>query len=117
MLVDSINAVKRDNFALDFKNIRTTGISKGRVYNISGFNRNPEGDIIEMRCLVPKLIIQGDYNVDGRALILPIKGNGQATLVFENFDIAMKYLTKKVDFKGKTYMQIEKASGNFKITG
>ncbi|CAO1423119.1 unnamed protein product [Diamesa tonsa] len=116
MFVESINAVKRDNFALDFKNIKTSGISKGRVYNISGFNRNPQGDIIEMRCLVPKLVIQGDYNVDGRALILPIKGNGKATLVFDNFDIAMKYLTKKVDYNGKTYMQIDKASGNFKIS-
>lgn len=86
MLIDSINAVKRDNFALDFKNIKTTGVSKGRVYNVSGFNRNPEGGIIEMRCLIPKLIIQGDYKVDGRALILPIKGNGKATLEFGKID-------------------------------
>ncbi|CAO1420219.1 unnamed protein product [Diamesa serratosioi] len=117
MLIESINAIKRDNFALDFKNIKATGLSKGRVYNVSGFNRDFEGDIIEMRCFVPKLVIQGDYKIDGRALILPIKGSGQATLWFENFDIAMRYLTKKVEFKGKTYMQIVKASGNFKVTG
>lgn len=35
----------------------------------------------------------------------------------ENFDIAMKYVTKKVEHNGKTYMQIVKASGNFKVTG
>lgn len=35
-----------------------------------------------MRCLVPKLIIQGDYKIDGRALILPIQGSGKATLLF-----------------------------------
>lgn len=87
MLIDQINAVQRDNFALDFKNIRTTGLSQGRIYNVSGFNRNPEKDIIEMRCFVPKVIIQGDYKVDGRAIILPIKGNGRATLVFGKIDL------------------------------
>lgn len=52
-------------------------------------------------------------------LILCNKLNGDLLNVnfLENFDIAMKYLTKKVEYKGKTYMQIEKASGNFKITG
>ncbi|KAK7869870.1 hypothetical protein R5R35_006675 [Gryllus longicercus] len=35
-------------------------------------------------CRIPRLEISGDYTVDGRVLLLPIKGNGKAVFTFDN---------------------------------
>lgn len=56
---------------------------------------------------VPKIILKGDYKVNGRVLVLPIQGDGKATLVFDNFDIVVKLKPKIIIKKDKEYIQTD----------
>ncbi|KAJ8939703.1 hypothetical protein NQ318_009803 [Aromia moschata] len=52
------------------------------------------------------LIIEGQYDVDGRILILPIKGKGPATVSCENLNINFSFDYTLVKHKdGKDYMK------------
>lgn len=75
----------------------------------SGFGRDPDKNKHEVHGRVPKLTLYGDYDVNGRVLILPIQGVGKATLVFENVDIVVKFKPKAIEKKGKQYMQTSEA--------
>lgn len=72
-----------------------------------GFDRNPENDQHEVHCRVPKLTIKGNYKVNGRVLVLPIQGDGKATIVLTNVDIDMKIKFKTIVKKGQEYIQID----------
>lgn len=61
----------------------------------------------EVHGRVPKIILKGDYKINGRVLVLPIQGDGKATLVFDNFDIAVKLKPKIIVKKGKEYIQTD----------
>lgn len=64
------------NIKLNFKNIKLSGLSKAKVFKLSGLNRNPQGDKIEIRLKAPKLEIAGPYKANGKVLLLPIQGDG-----------------------------------------
>lgn len=62
------------NIKLNFRNITFSGLSQSQVYKVSGFNRNPQGDKIDIRFKTPKIVIFGPYTSIGRVLVLPIQG-------------------------------------------
>lgn len=73
------------NIKLNFRNINLTGMSTSRVYKLSGFNRNPQSDKIELRFKTPKLQIMGPYRTEGKILLLPISGNGICNMTLGEF--------------------------------
>jgi hypothetical protein len=64
------------NIRINFRDINLSGLSNAKVYKLSGFNRNPQGDKIEIRYKTPKLTIMGPYKSFGKVLLLPIQGDG-----------------------------------------
>lgn len=68
------------NIKLNFRNITFTGLSIAKVYKVSGFNENPQGDKLDIRFKTPKITIAGPYKVLGKVLILPIQGDGTCNL-------------------------------------
>lgn len=97
-------------FSSSFFALRT--ITLFRCGDNSGFGRDPDKNKHEVHGRVPKLTLYGDYDVNGRVLILPIQGIGKATLVFENVDIVVKFKPKFIEKKGKQYLQ---TSDSFKL--
>ncbi|KAK7869871.1 hypothetical protein R5R35_006676 [Gryllus longicercus] len=64
-------------------------------------------------CRIPRLEISGDYTVDGRVLILPIKGNGKAVFTFDD---AVMYYQQKYDLEKKGdryYLKFPDSSATF----
>lgn len=102
---------------LKFRNVELLGISKARVYRLTGFRNDPEGNKLEIDFKTPLGTVVGPYSIKGRMLILPIVGHGNVTLNLINLDIHLKFLTKKVERDGKTYMQIEKSKFKYDVTG
>lgn len=102
---------------LKFRKVELLGLSKAKVYKISGFKKDPENNKLEMRFKTPLGTLVGPYVINGRMLILPIIGNGNVTLNLENLDIHLKFLTKKIMKNGKTFMKIEKSKFNYEVTG
>lgn len=63
--------------------------------------------------MVPKITIIGKYKIDGRVLVLPIQGEGNAHLVFDNANLAVKYKPKVIEKNGKQYIQTERFQLDF----
>lgn len=120
ILIDSLNIKQGGNGAvnldMNIQNAKVSGLSKGSVYQVSGFNRNIDGDIIEIRTKTPVVTIAGKYSVNGKILILPIQGTGDFKCSFDNMETIMKFKTRRVENKGKVYMQVERVAVVFQTT-
>lgn len=68
------------NIALNFRNISFVGLAQAKVYKVGGFNRNPQGDKLDIRFRTPKVSILGPYKILGRVLVLPIQGDGMCNM-------------------------------------
>lgn len=80
-----------------------------KIWTISrGFGKDIFNSKYELYAKLPRLSLTGDYTIDGRVLVLPIKGTGKATLNFDNLDIGIKYKPKLVVKNGKEYIQADK---------
>lgn len=79
----------------------------------SGFGSDPHTSKYEVYATVPKIIINGKYKIDGRVLLLPIKGDGDAHLELDNMSLNVIYKPKVIVKKGKEYIQTEKFKLDF----
>lgn len=55
-----------------------------------------------------KLVIRGKYKADGRILILPIQGEGDAEIIFEKPKFSAKFKPIIRTKNGKTYISVDK---------
>lgn len=69
-----------------------------------------------MYAVIPKISITGKYKIDGRVLVLPIQGEGNARLVFDNANLVVKYKPKVVEKNGKQFIQTERFQLDFDTT-
>lgn len=69
-----------------------------------------------MDATVPKISITGKYKINGRVLVLPIRGEGNADLVFDNAKLVIKYKPKVIEKRGKEYIQTERFQLDFDTT-
>lgn len=102
---------------LKFRNVELLGLSKARVYKVSGFKRDPHSNKVEFHFKTPLASLVGPYSVNGKILFLPIYGDGKVLLNLENLDVHLKYLTKKVMKDGKVFMELEKSKFSYDVTG
>lgn len=79
----------------------------------SGFTSDPTLSKYEVYATVPKISIIGKYKVNGRVLVLPIQGEGNASLQFDDANLVVKYKPKVVEKKGKKYIQTERFQLDF----
>lgn len=54
------------------------------------------------------MYLLGKYKVDGKVLVLPIKGEGQSILIFDNAQLIVRYKPKQIEKNGKQYIQTER---------
>lgn len=120
MKIDKMDIVQGGNVSvqidLKFRNVELLGLSKAKVYKVSGFKKDPEGNKLEFSFKTPLGTLVGPYVINGQLLILPIQGNGTVTLNLENLDINLKFLTSKVVKNGKTHMKIEKSKFSYTVS-
>lgn len=118
--IDKMDIVQGGNASvqvdLKFRKVELLGLSKAKMYKISGFKKDPEGNKLEFGFKSPLGTLVGPYVINGQLLILPIQGNGTVTLNLVNLNINLKFLTSKVVKDGKTYMKIDKSKFNYTIT-
>lgn len=109
-IVQGNNAAVQIDLAL--RQVECLGLSKAKVYKISGFEKDPEGNRLDIRFKTPLATVFGSYvgpnNFNGQLLVLPIHGNGNITLKLPNLDVQMKFLTTKFVIDGQTFMKIDK---------
>lgn len=59
-----------------------TGLSKLKFSSITGLSKNSDKDKVELKFKIPVLSIRGKYKIDGKILVIPVQGNGNASLIF-----------------------------------
>lgn len=77
-----------------FENLIFTGVEKAICLNVSGFE--PESKQAQMKFLIPLAKIKSDYAVNGKVLLLTLKGKGKCEIRLKDVDIE---LTVDVDFE------------------
>lgn len=74
----------------------------------SGFSPDPATSKFELHGDLPKLTIRSKYNADGRILILPIQGDGDADIGFEKVKFSAKFKPAVHPKNGKKYLSVDK---------
>lgn len=74
----------------------------------SGFGADPATSKFEMYGSFPKIVLKGKYVADGRILILPIRGDGDAEIVLHNPKFSVKFKPGTQQRNGRTYLSVDK---------
>ena len=74
----------------------------------SGFERDPRKSKFEMYGSFPKIALRGKYTADGRILILPIKGDGDANIVLEHPNFSVRFKPSVTEKNGEHYLAVDK---------
>lgn len=60
--------------------------------------------------------LEGDYTMNGKVLLLPIRGSGKAKINFYGWDSDWKIKTKAVEKNGKRYLTVDDSLLKFKVS-
>ncbi|XP_064548412.1 protein takeout [Drosophila montana] len=71
---------------LSFSNADLIGLSEAQVQRVSAFTKDLSRPIV-FDMASPRITLRGPYSVEGRVLILPVVGKGNAQIVLENCQV------------------------------
>ncbi|XP_073822894.1 protein takeout-like [Musca autumnalis] len=93
------------NVDLILTNNSLYGWKTAKIQKVKGFNK----DMTKKNQLIFKvdyLTLVGDYSIDGKILILPIKGSGQSNITMIDVTLQMDFVGTPMEKDGETYMTI-----------
>ncbi|KAM7361456.1 protein takeout-like [Cochliomyia hominivorax] len=93
---------------LNFRDVDVLGLSTVNFDRAVGFTSDPNTSKFEMYGSFPKITIRAKYTADGRILILPIRGDGNADIILENSKFSVKFKPSVHPKGGKNYLMVEK---------
>jgi len=93
---------------LNFRDVNVEGLSGVQFDRAVGFQRDPKKSKFEMYGSFPKIVLRGKYSADGRILILPIRGDGDADIALFNPKFSVKFKPGIQKRNGKTYLSVDK---------
>ncbi|XP_065170730.1 protein takeout-like [Atheta coriaria] len=73
----------------------------------------PEEFLGKLDLYFEKIQIIGTYDIDGKILILPIKGHGPANITLYQFLVHYEYIYRPVEINGKPHLQL--TNGDFQF--
>ncbi|XP_060533011.1 protein takeout-like [Cylas formicarius] len=92
------------NLVQHFTNVKLHGLTNAIVKSFKiDFVKNE----IRASSLNPELRLQGDYDVNGRVLLLPIVGHGPCNVTLLNMDIDHTLTLETFEKKGKSYLRVK----------
>ncbi|XP_014280225.1 protein takeout [Halyomorpha halys] len=124
----SIRLPVLDPMVLDKVGIRTTGRTNGGGLQLTCYKCNVHGlgnavlkDIkidlakkhIDLKIFLPQLTVSGKYDVNGKLLLFPITGKGQANLTLIDLDVEAGLDWKLIKRKGSEYAHISRDRVDF----
>ncbi|KAH0809714.1 hypothetical protein GEV33_013075 [Tenebrio molitor] len=95
----------------NYKNCKIFGLTKMKL-NKAGFDF--DNKTFEFAGTVPEYILTGEYTLDGKVLLLPVKGEGDSTATMKNVELNCLMQYEEVKKKGKKYMKFVSGKGTFK---
>ncbi|KAJ3618228.1 hypothetical protein MTP99_006249 [Tenebrio molitor] len=89
-------------FDQKFKQCKLDGFHKMKL---DQFEFDFEGKTLTVAGVVPKIMVECQYEFDGKILLLPIKGKGPSTIVLENMKVSGLFDYEEKMKKGKTFFR------------
>ncbi|XP_013113019.1 protein takeout [Stomoxys calcitrans] len=96
------------NLKFSLRDVDVVGLSTVKFDRAVGFSPDPATSKFELYGSLPKLTIRSKYNADGRILILPIQGDGDADISFENVKFSTKFKPALHPKNGKMFLTVDK---------
>lgn len=91
-----------------FRNCSLYGISKGQISSVKGFVEDFNGKQVEIKGMIPRVELIGAYKINGKILILPIKGQGRSNSTLVNLRFVINFRMQSVMKDDGEYMEIDK---------
>ncbi|KAF7285564.1 hypothetical protein GWI33_010474, partial [Rhynchophorus ferrugineus] len=92
------------NLRMKFNNLEVHGLD---TVTLTDFRVDFDKRTIYVTIHADKLEIRSQYDVDGKVLILPIKGNGKCVVELENGDLEYTFKYRLEDKNGVEYSMVE----------
>ncbi|XP_067013799.2 circadian clock-controlled protein daywake [Anabrus simplex] len=72
---------------------------------------------LEVNFLIPHLYVDSDYKIDGKLLVVPLKGDGKTNITLTDVDLTYKanYLKEKAA-DGEDHIKLQKPDFDFKVS-
>lgn len=100
------------NFQANFRNIVAHG---AKNFNLTGARIDFDEPSLTIDVGFPFIKIFSDYNITGKVLVVPIKGNGKCEGNFTNIFAKVKLLGKYEKKDGKTFLSVQERKIKLKI--
>jgi len=116
LLVPEIKVAQDSGIQVEasFKNISIYGATNFRLRSV----RSDVGsDKFRMKIWFPQLSMQGQYNIQGMLLMLPIRGHGMAYGNFSDIDGILAMKLKRVKNNGSEHYKVDFMQTEFNIGG
>ncbi|GFG40538.1 hypothetical protein Cfor_02402, partial [Coptotermes formosanus] len=99
------------NMNMEFHNTSNVGLSQGVL---TAVRSDLDKRIIEADGIIPESTMEGDYVMDGRFLVLPVKGKGKYKIDFTGLKATLKLQAEPQTKSGKVYWNVVKFELNIK---
>ncbi|KAK4877883.1 hypothetical protein RN001_010389 [Aquatica leii] len=96
----------------NYKNMKIYDLTNS-VINSAKLEHDGDNIYAEFQVTIPLVRGESDYTVDGKILMLPIKGEGQCTMVFKDSKATLKMNGTKFNKNGKSYLNVSEFKVNF----
>lgn len=116
LLVPEIKVAQDSGIQVEasFKNISIYGATNFRLRSV----RSDVGsDKFRLKIWFPELVMQGQYNIQGILLMLPIRGHGMAYGNFSDIDGVLAMKLKRVKKNGNEHYKVDFMQTEFNIGG
>lgn len=101
---------------LDLMEQDLIGLRNIKVQSVRGFEKIPDGQVFSVNATVDQVKLLGDYKINGRVLVLPIRGQGRSNLTLDNLKINLKYTTVSTIKNNQLYVQTKKFRFTFDVS-
>ncbi|GJQ81234.1 hypothetical protein Trydic_g20453 [Trypoxylus dichotomus] len=91
------------NVQQNFRNIELYGLTGSKILKEIG---DPEHDKLYSESITPQLQLVGDYDINGRILVLPIRGKGKFNITLTNSELTHNLTMEKYTKKEKIFWKI-----------
>ncbi|XP_034238684.1 protein takeout-like [Thrips palmi] len=69
---------------------------------------DPRNNVYNFSVLIPHYVVSGEYDINGRVILLPINGRGQANLTFTNTEAEWSFSGVQEQRDGQTFLRLDK---------
>uniref|UniRef100_A0A1B0DRJ5 Uncharacterized protein n=1 Tax=Phlebotomus papatasi TaxID=29031 RepID=A0A1B0DRJ5_PHLPP len=104
------------NFNLQFRDFDFLGYRDTQITDVVGWPEDYDGTKAELEIKAPRFTLIGPYRINGKLLLLDIKGSGTSNVTLENVLGRMKFKLKKIVRDNVEYAEVEKLKLNINIS-